>query len=211
MSKRAKQIIGAIGGIVGFIASVIGIYAWITGKNLPDVMAAVNTKSVASNTLAVGDTILFGRRLLAHRWQVLDVQEGRALIIFEKTFLKLPYNDGNETVSWADCTLRAYLNGDFFSIYFSAKQQARIIETALGDTKDFIFLLSEDEANHYFLSDNDRISKYMFVPRKPADWWLRSDYPGTVSRTVSVEGAIRGYTAVEESRGVRPALWLKLT
>ncbi|MDR2436733.1 MAG: DUF6273 domain-containing protein, partial [Endomicrobium sp.] len=84
-------------------------------------------------------------------------------------------------------------------------------KTAGGeDTTDKIFLLSIDEANEYFGSDQERIAKYN---GKGAWWWLRSpDYDGDCVANVGMDGnvIVYGSNVNYGATGVRPALWLNL-
>ena len=121
-SRKIVKTFGVITAVVAFIASAITVTKFVSGKdNLSDVIASVNEKIIASNTLSVGDTIRFGG-LRTFKWKVLDVREDRALIISKKIMFELPYHFEYGSVSWETCDLRAYLNGDFYSIFFSAKK-----------------------------------------------------------------------------------------
>jgi hypothetical protein len=176
----------------------------------------------ARQTLAnpsVGDTVYFGDAY----WRVLEVQDGQALLISQDILEQRAYNDEDTAVSWETCTLRAYLNGEFLNSHFSTEEQGRIALTEVinndnpeygtdggADTQDKLFLLSIEEAEQYFSSDNDRIATY-----QGADswWWLRSP-GGGAGRAVGVSGdggaGAIGAGVDGDSHGLRPALWLNL-
>ena len=126
---------------------------------------------------AVGDIITFGRyeqdnnrdnRAEAIEWLVLEVDEanGKALVISRYALDTKPYNTNRASVTWATCTLRAWLNGDFLNVAFTAEEQAAILTTTVdnsksqgysgwytnggSNTQDKIFLLSYAEAHQYF-------------------------------------------------------------
>lgn len=77
----------------------------------------------------------------------------------------VPYNEDNTVITWEECTLRAWLNGEFLNKTFSAKEQSAILITLVDNsanqgysewntvdgknTQDKIFLLSYAEANRY--------------------------------------------------------------
>lgn len=172
-------------------------------------------------TGAYRDRIAFGGR----SWLVLDQKGKRRLLLSEKLVDVRPYHDKNEPVTWADCALRAWLNGEFLDT-FREKDRERIPETAVrnppnpkyairggGETRDRVFLLSLEEAELYLGGFGD-----LLVARNEEDhprWWhLRS--PGEaedVAASVSAGGMI-DYHGVSEAidralGGVRPALWLK--
>ena len=110
-----------------------------------------------------GDTVQFG----PYTWRVLDVQDGRALLITKDIVEERPYNDELTNVTWETCTLRKWLNGEFYT-RFSTEEKARIAETVNvnldnqwfgtqggNSTTDKIFLLSLGEVVKYFGDSGD--------------------------------------------------------
>ncbi|MCL2047964.1 MAG: DUF6273 domain-containing protein [Defluviitaleaceae bacterium] len=128
-----------------------------------------NNGSDIPTNVSVGDIIQFGE----YDWRVLDVQDGRALLLSDKVLELRRYHDTLEDVTWETSYMRAYLNGDFYNS-FSEADRAKIHETTLAnndnpwdfssieqiealnktpggnDTEDNIFLLSLDEVVKYF-------------------------------------------------------------
>ena len=122
--------------------------------------------------ISIGDTIDFGAYEQdnnlengpeAIEWEVLDIRDGKALLLSRKVLDCRPYNDEFTEVTWEDCSLRSWLNTTFFDSAFSTSDADIIIETdvinddnqaydtAGGDnTKDKIFLLSLDEIKQYY-------------------------------------------------------------
>ena len=112
------------------------------------------------SSLTVGQTdVKFGN----YTWQVLDVQDGKALLLTEHIIDFRPYNKSCTEVDWAASDIRAYLNGDFITNNFSQEEQQKIVETTVTtpvnpwfnisageDTQDKVFLLSIEEAVKYF-------------------------------------------------------------
>ncbi len=133
-------------------------------------------------------------------WIVLDVQDGRALLISKYGLDCQPYNTTRKTVTWETCSLRAWLNGDFLNSAFSDDETKLVLETTVDnskitigrnfgwntdwqpDTKDKVFLLSYKEAKEYFASNEERICQptaYALLQGayayKESCWlWLRS-------------------------------------
>jgi hypothetical protein len=123
-------------------------------------------KAGESQSFATGKLVEFG----GYEWRVLGVKDGQALLLSEYVLERRPYNgelyegwewEDHPTI-WADCDLRAYLNGEFLN-GFSENDRARIAEVYLAntdnpwygtsggsDTNDRIFLLSIDEVLEYF-------------------------------------------------------------
>lgn len=187
----------------------------------------------------IGEEITLGSYMgQGVEWIVLDVNdEGDALIISKYILDMIPYDQDARNVTWEKCTLRTWLNNDFFNSAFSEEEQSRILLSKLknpdsvefgipggNDTEDRIFLLSLDEANSLFASSKDRrckptdyaLDKGIMTSSKGssagcAPWWLRS--PG---RDAHSAAAVRdfgyvlssGYNVYYEGYGVRPALWI---
>jgi hypothetical protein len=120
-----------------------------------------------NKSINVGDIIPF----CEYKWRVLYVQNDRALIITDNIIDKRPYNNEDIGVTWETCTLRQYLNNDFYNQFIESCQE-RIIETTIknldnlwfgtaggNDTLDKIFLLSLEEVDEYFGNSKDYINK----------------------------------------------------
>lgn len=168
----------------------------------------------------------------AIEWQVLEVKGDKVLIISKNTLDAKAYHSSWVDITWEKCTLRTWLNKDFLNVAFSAAEQAGIETTTVdnskaqgysgystnggNNTQDKIFLLSYAEAWKYFGSDSARVS----TPTKYAKanegssysdmWWLRS--PGFLQNYAALvrSGGSHNYNHVNDTRGVRPALWVNL-
>ncbi len=101
-------------------------------------------------------------------WIVLDVQDGKALLLSRYGLDDQPYTVEElavENYTWEKSTMRAWLNNDFLQRAFSAQEQAAIVTTTVdnstsqaypdwevpsqNNTEDKVFLLSYAEANKY--------------------------------------------------------------
>lgn len=127
--------------------------------------------------MQVGDNIYFGDYI----WRVLSIQNERALIITEYIIEQRPYHDAYVAITWADTSLRKYLNGEFYN-RFSNEDKSRICPvininnnnqwygTVGGtDTSDKIFLLNMEEAVCQYFGDS---SAKLFNPRKNQRYWF---------------------------------------
>ncbi len=130
--------------------------------------------------MQVGDKIVFGE----YEWRVLDIQDNTALIITEEIIDQRSYHNAYKSITWADCSLRQYLNGEFYDS-FNEDEKSRILlvtnknldnhwyGTSAGeDTKDYIFLLSLEEVCTYF---GDSLSKLYNKGEKQRYWYERKD------------------------------------
>lgn len=188
-----------------------------------------------------GDTVFFGAYEQDNNtsngkedveWLVLEVKDGKALVVSKYALDCKQYNTSNTNVTWETCTLRKWLNTDFINSVFSSDEKAKIpTVTVSADknstnpgnaTQDQVFLLSITEANKYFGSDSARQCK-------PTDyavangawesdsgnfcwWWLRS--PGVTQYSAAYVFSGGGVTesgdGVIGTSAVRPAMWISI-
>ena len=130
-------------------------------------------------TASVGSIITFGHYEQDNvtsngkepiEWRVLDVSNGKTLLISEKVLDAKPYNTTYISITWEKSTIRSWLNGygasyntvgtsftndNFINTAFTATERAKIVSSG-NATTDKIFLLSITEANNYFSSNDDR-------------------------------------------------------
>ena len=180
----------------------------------------------------IGDTVYFGTYDLDGlpdgtkkriEWQVLAKEEDRMLVISRFALDCRPYNTEAGGVTWENCSLRRWLNTDFFDSAFSDDEKGRIetaelpphenprYDTDPGNaTVDRVFLLSIREMQEHYDSNEER----MCVPtefakangaetnnnyrnaagEKTCWWWLRSPgYDQYNAACVGYSGAISNY------------------
>lgn len=100
-------------------------------------------------------------------WRTLDVQDGRVLLLSDRIIDQKAFQNERGT-TWKHCSLRKYLNGEFFNS-FNAEERDKIIQTKLPNndaiwngikggggktTNDKIFLLSVEDVVKYFGDSN---------------------------------------------------------
>ena len=151
----------------------------------------------AFNSLDGVEIIEFG----GIEWRVLDRQEDGILVISEYILERRAYHAQQESVTWADSSIRRYLNGEFLN-RFTPEERRRIIETKVinddnpwfdtnggQDTTDYVFLLSLDEVLRYFgdsgqlgnqnhpdnlswgVRDRYNDNRITHMPDGTASWW----------------------------------------
>ena len=106
-----------------------------------------------------GDKDKFNRKEPIERI-VLDVddEEGTALLLSKYCLEDLPYHEEWENATWENCTLRKWLNDEFYNEAFSVADKGKILLTTIenhdnpyyetsggNDTKDRVFLLSYED------------------------------------------------------------------
>ncbi|MDR0848871.1 MAG: DUF6273 domain-containing protein [Propionibacteriaceae bacterium] len=151
----------------------------------------------------------------------LDQDHRRALFIREDIVTQKPYHEQHVDVTWEDCSLRRWLNSEFFDS-LPAQVKSRVVEVTIQNpdneqyltkggnpTKDLVFLLSSDEVHRYFSS---RYTRQAGLDDYWKPWWLRS--PGIFqdqAAFVNYHGEVNDDGKVnDDGVGVRPALWLRL-
>ena len=162
-------------------------------------------------------------------WKVLARHDGKLLLLAVYRLDVKPYHSKTESITWENCSLRKWLNGEFLNTAFSKEERSAIATTMLvnadnpekgtdggRNTKDTVFLLSVDEYNEYheFIDDVPPCTKY--AERHGVSntyggrvWWLRS--PGLEPSWAAdiAEGYLGGSGATAKS-AVRPAIWVSL-
>lgn len=127
--------------------------------------------------MQVGDKLSFG----SYDFRVLDIQNDRALIITECIIEHHPYHDTYKDITWAECSLRNYLNSKFYD-KFDATDKSRIMPVINENpdnqwygtkggaaTEDYIFLLSLEEVACQYFGDS---SSKLYNPRKNQRYWF---------------------------------------
>ncbi|AZS15090.1 DUF6273 domain-containing protein [Paenibacillus lutimineralis] len=131
--------------------------------------------------IKIDSSLSFG----GYNWRVLDIQNNRALIITEDIIEQRAYHDAYKDITWADCALRKYLNGEFYD-KFSATDKSRIIPVINrnpdnqwygskggADTQDSVFLLSIEEVVCKYFGDSS--SKLHNRGKNQRYWFERKD------------------------------------
>lgn len=232
--------------------SIILAYTLLDGLNYQDSNEKKNSilskyKDISLKKAKVGSIVFFGTYDQDNdtsngkediEWQVLAKENNKILIISKYALNCVQYNSEYREVTWETCTLRKWLNENFINSAFSLDEQKLIQETiVLADknleystnsgntTKDKIYLLSIDEVNRYFSSDDERICiptdhavsqgayDYAADGKDACWWWLRS--PGCYqyyAANVSNDGMVSCYgNFIYDFHGcVRPVMWISL-
>lgn len=196
------------------------------------------------SNLSVGDIIDYGayEQDLVYsngedpiEWIVLEITEGKALLISRYVIDALWYDEDYAAVTWRDCTLRGWLNNDFYTSAFNSEEKRYIekthIETSVNSqygvnsgeaTDDFVFILNYQQIQKYFPTNESRLTlptefaknQDVFIGENGrAFWWVLT--PGQTrlfAMGVKSFGAFdtNGVNVQYYKGGVRPAIWLRL-
>ena len=233
--------------IVAVIAGVIIVRAVDARK-----YAAAHDFSAAS----VGDIRLFGSYEQDNdssngkeeiEWIVLAKQDNKALILSKYALDCKPFYDGETSRWWSDSSVRDWLHTVFVPEAFSKEDLKKIVVSKIsteanpqypklgngGTSEDWIFLLSIQEVEIYFSSNDERqceattyaVKRGVSTSKGHCTRWLRSagdfkqyvaysatswgiSYMGAAYVYGNGEISYSGEKVQEDSIGVRPAMWI---
>lgn len=155
----------------------------------------------------IGDVVAFGR----YTWYVAEKTDGICTLLCAGPVANMPYNDEKTDVTWETCSLRRWLNADFYDSKFSDGEKAAIITThntftaedssyemdCGNETGDKVYLFTYTESK--IVSDDIRGCGI--------EWWLRS--PGKhQNNAVYILGKAANLMGndVDHAMGVRPVI-----
>lgn len=217
---------------------------WMTALVLAMICLLLTLPALAEP--AVGELVMYGvyeqdndftNGAEPIEWQVLAVEEGKVLLISRYSLDSRQFNSEWTACTWADSSLRTWLNETFLQTAFTAEEQVAIQATLVStpanmsyktsggaDVTDRIFILSVEEARQYLKSGPARksqatswaVEQQIFVKKSGANtgnspWWLRTIGQGSNSAVyVKEDGNIlfKGIDVDYYSCGVRPVLWV---
>ena len=183
-----------------------------------------------------GDVVQFGKWNNGAKrieWIVLKREDNKLLLLSKnaidcKVFNDVEWNvnDTNRVNIWGDCSLRKWLNGDFYAQAFDDYERMIIQNTTIdncdwGETSDYVFLLSIEEAESLLNDANRKCSPTKYAIEKEVVWdekgtcwwWLRSPENDLGSAACVIDdGSILSFLVCYDDDyyglGVRPALWI---
>ena len=137
-------------------------------------------------------------------WIVLEREENGSMLLIARSGLDcMEYHGIRAAVTWETCSIRSWLNEEFYDTAFTEEEKNHILMTTIpnkgrnaydidggNDTEDRVFLLSTEEASRLFDSDRARqaiateyaVQRGVRIIEKPEDqvhvkgtamWWLR--------------------------------------
>lgn len=202
-----------------------------------EMLATPPFQAAREEALAAGEQVTFGSYLQAYTdhsyaepepepivWDILARDGGRALLISRCALDIRSLHSTKHAVTWADCSLRQWLNNDFLSAAFTAAEQSVIMPTtvSIGDenasvTQDHVYLLSYDELCQYLPQAGERIARATDYASGSArsihavSWLLRpTGEPGSSAPCIDILGSLRTVDAAFDPEGIRPVLWVVL-
>lgn len=168
-------------------------------------------------------------------WLVLDVVDGKALVISRYALDCKQYNTTDSNVTWETSSIRNWLNKEFLNSAFAEDERLIIAKEVVTPDKntdygtdsgnatlDQIFLLSIIEAKKYLKTDSDKACKPTayavengtFVYSSSGNCWWLLRTPGKAQNMSAImmgsNVSAQGYSVNSENAAIRPAMWVEL-
>ena len=164
---------------------------------------------------AVGRTVEFGAGL---RWRVVDLRGRMRLLLAERDVAYRAYDDRLRDTSWAECSLRKWLNHAFLEEAFTPQERTRIVSGVVRNRRSPKFFTNggANTVDKVFIPDMEEILRYLPAEADRAGdgwWWLRTPGCNLLSAaSVYTDGSIYdiGIHVNYPAGGVRPMLWVLL-
>lgn len=111
----------------------------------------------------VGDNVIFGKYeqdiCLSNGadpivWKVLDIKDGKALLLSEDVIDDHVFNNSQGDTIWETSSLRNFLNNDFYNDVFNEEEKAKIVSTS-NENKSYADYLSSYWLNNSYIEFNN--------------------------------------------------------
>ena len=180
--------------------------------------------------------IIFGKyRNKKIEWLILDENENGMLLLSKKAIEGKEYHIKNTEITWENCSLRKWMNNEFYNEAFSSEEKNRVLLSELvnydgpsynakvvNSTEDHVFLLNYQDIERYFYHTKELLTEYEDYLTKDdiynsseknhcCLWWLRTPANNDAYRVTGVSAfgnlSDSGITPINKE-GIRPAIWL---
>lgn len=200
--------------------------------------APVEVKEYMSDA-NVGDAVYYGKYEQdgnlengpeAIQWVVLKKDDTGLLLISRYCLDSLPYNEKRDYVNWESSTLRAWLNGDFYSNAFNETEKPNLI--GMGETASLVDSNVEFVDKVSILSSSSALDYAKWLPTSATEyavsqgvetqngnswWWVRESNEErfnneTTAKYVYFDGSIKeqGFAVDYNKVGVRPVILVSI-
>ena len=161
------------------------------------------------NQSEVGTSVLFGE----YKWLIVEKNADKVLLVKSVPINGYAYNEENQKITWADCSLRTYLNTEFIEETFYDKMSERIVDTeiSVSDNKKYKTKGGKSTTDKVFLLNDEQATKYKEILNNyTRNWWLIN--PGNSQNTAQYvsygEVMDYGYEVSNTNIYIRPAMWI---
>ena len=194
----------------------------------------------AQSEINIGDSIEFGRYeqnndltdgLEPIVWTVIAIQDGKAMLLSDYALEVMAFDEDGKKAIWETCSLRAWMNGEFYETAFNENEKARVVQMIntnpvrhnglFGEeTPDWAFVLSYEEIDRYLPElEQRRAQSTLYAKAKGAlagwtHWMLRSSSYNPYQEMLMDElGNYDNWRAETyyDLCEVRPAIWIDIS
>ena len=165
---------------------------------------------IGNDINTVGDKVIFGEyEGKKISWWVCESEDGRTLLVSSDKIADKAFNDTvqAEAVDWRISTLRDFLNGDFIKDSFNDSEKQCILQTEVecdgSSTQDSVFILNEAQFRKYSDQTNLHFNDNCWLMDTTSSALYRLE-ESDIDRSGEIDYGLR----VNETRGVRPAIWV---
>ena len=215
------------------LVSVVAGFLILTGCGMSvEKQAKMNESTLEKlETTEIGAEVDFGfYNGHAIKWIVVDEKDGAHLLVAKDTVESKKYNDDGGSMNtsdplfhaneWNNCSLRAWLNNDFYQEAFEEVAKEAVVTCDLKnsfkerynksggkDTADKVFILSFAEIKNY-------LEPLGVVSAKGKTYWIRNPKgtngysAGICKDSLSSQIMYMKYEDIDTEQGVRPAVWV---
>lgn len=167
-------------------------------------------------------------------WQVLSIskngQSKQLIMISKYALFQQPFdNDGGQ--DWSDCSLRTYLNSEFYSASFTSSEKKYIVPITCTpyyafptsvyyyytwNTSDYVTIPSQTEAEAYIGRSNLKKKEVYFITEKSDvyldDWLTRSVYASNLGSDGMAQFGTSDFLPVKptEKCDIRPMIFIQV-
>ena len=193
--------------LTGIAALMFGICGCSSKTMLRD----KNDDYLKPDEIKVGKTVRFGDYHGAEKWIVLDIDDGKAMLISKDVVDVKQFDEDSH--DWDKSDLRKWLNDKYFEDAFSDDEKECIVEE-----DDMVTILTQDEVKEYFEKNADRKAELTSYANKNittsdsyCGWWLRTPASSNQKEYyVSRTGSITRTNIDAYDVGVRPVIWVEI-
>lgn len=174
---QTKQTIAVILSLVLMVSTILG--QLLAGVRVSAAGYGISNPRTDSSGVTTWDCIWFGNYWQSNetgkepiKWRVLSVNGDDAFLLADQNLDCQPYNTEYTDVTWETCTLRNWLNSNFYQNAFSAAEQSAIRTTTVvnednpeygteggKNTLDKVYLLSIAEASNAAYGFNSKFGE----------------------------------------------------
>jgi hypothetical protein len=226
MKKRVKSSIITLMAVAICISIIGAVSGCKKGKEVtPEKNNTPVQISADPSSYKVGDEIEFGKFEQDNEpdtgtepivWVVAEKDGTKLTLISKYCLTSMSYNTVQAEVTWADCSLRKWLNEDFINASFSEPEKKILMNVKHGEIFDSAYILDEETFELYMKATSAGETSLTDFAKGQGDThytWLRSAEKSQAAPRATFKGDIveDADPIVNQLRAVRPVVEIDLS